>query len=216
METFRMFLDLLIVITIAGVSLYLKSYLTKKGENLATKEDFDELQRQLKESTTATEQIKQTINRKESAKSKGINLIRAKIAQIEARLLSWSILVHFRDDELKAGESIEILGIKDLKLTANYIVDVNTLVSEYSIYFEKDTKSVITKWLAEVYKLLFDFYAVYESSIITNKDKDISQVKRFENINTIMDEKVNTKLHLTLMKKIEIDKKFKVELDIKL
>jgi hypothetical protein len=42
----------------AGAGAYLGSYLKRKGENLATKEDFDELLRQLKLTTEATEQIK--------------------------------------------------------------------------------------------------------------------------------------------------------------
>ncbi|WP_139056982.1 hypothetical protein [Halopseudomonas pachastrellae] len=39
------------------------SYLKKKGENLATKEDFDELLRQLKMTTHETESIKIELTR---------------------------------------------------------------------------------------------------------------------------------------------------------
>src|SRR5262245_3735949 len=42
----------------AGLGSYLGSYLKIKGKNLATKEDFDQYQDQLKRQTEATEKIK--------------------------------------------------------------------------------------------------------------------------------------------------------------
>jgi hypothetical protein len=55
----RLNLILLVLAVLVGlISAYLASYVKKKGENLATKEDFHELLRQLKLTTQATEQIK--------------------------------------------------------------------------------------------------------------------------------------------------------------
>lgn len=42
----------------SGCGAYFGSYLARKGQNLATKEDFDEVLRQLRESTNVTEQIR--------------------------------------------------------------------------------------------------------------------------------------------------------------
>src|SRR6185369_9488349 len=53
------------VLMIAGISGYLggylKAYFEKKGQNLATKEDFNEILSQLKQTTTVTEEIKTKI-----------------------------------------------------------------------------------------------------------------------------------------------------------
>jgi hypothetical protein len=55
-------LAILIVAAISGyLGGYLKAYLEKKGQNLATKEDFKEMLIQLKQTTTATEEIKAEI-----------------------------------------------------------------------------------------------------------------------------------------------------------
>lgn len=43
---------------VSGLSVYVTKYLNKKAENFATKEDFDQLLEQIKESTLATEGIK--------------------------------------------------------------------------------------------------------------------------------------------------------------
>jgi hypothetical protein len=52
----------LIIAIVAFIGSYLGSYLKKKGENFATKEDFNEILNQLKTQVTATEQIKSKIS----------------------------------------------------------------------------------------------------------------------------------------------------------
>lgn len=49
---------LLLVLMISGFGSYIGKYLEAKGQNLATKEDFDSLRRQLTESTRVVEGIK--------------------------------------------------------------------------------------------------------------------------------------------------------------
>ncbi len=48
-------------IAAAGIGTFLGSYFRRKGENIATKEDFDQLLKQLKDQTKATEDIKAEI-----------------------------------------------------------------------------------------------------------------------------------------------------------
>ncbi|WP_457599059.1 hypothetical protein [Hydrogenimonas sp.] len=52
---------IVISVTAAGVGAFLGSYFRRKGENIATKEDFDQLLNQLKNQTKATEEIKAEI-----------------------------------------------------------------------------------------------------------------------------------------------------------
>src|SRR5437763_10539782 len=47
----------------AGIGAFAGAYLKRRGENLATKEDFDVLLQQLKAQTKATEEIKADVQR---------------------------------------------------------------------------------------------------------------------------------------------------------
>jgi hypothetical protein len=62
MQTTLIIIGLLLNFAIVGVGIYLSSYLKKKAQNLATREEFKELQKQTAELTRTTAQIEAEIS----------------------------------------------------------------------------------------------------------------------------------------------------------
>jgi hypothetical protein len=62
MQTALILIGLFLNTTIVGVGIYLSSYLKKKAQNLATREEFKELQKQTAELTRTTAQIEAEIS----------------------------------------------------------------------------------------------------------------------------------------------------------
>jgi hypothetical protein len=68
-----------VTVLIAGLSIWFGSFLKTKGQNFATKQDFDELQKQLKANTELVETIKSEVGQKDWASREWTNLRRTKL-----------------------------------------------------------------------------------------------------------------------------------------
>lgn len=207
MDTYLMLVNASIPFLIAGVGIYLKSYISTKAKNLATREDFEEVSRQLKINTIATEDIKHNMQRKHVAKSDGSALIIEKMAQIESHLRSWSILIYFREDELSPGEPIEELGRKDLRVAAGYVLDLNKTLSQYSIYFSNDLMLSIHVWSSDMYNLIFDYEAAYQASIKFHDGKTVRDRDKVKWISSLIENNIKPKNDALALKKRQINQK---------
>ena len=82
-ENYKFYL-LVIAISLvsSSIAVFLASYFKKRGENLATKADFDDLLQQLKDTTTLAEGIKTDIRVKFDEEKNVRELLRQKIESI--------------------------------------------------------------------------------------------------------------------------------------
>jgi len=90
-------LKLLIVAVVAGASGYLGSYLNKKGENLATREDIDDLVKQVKAVTTATKEIEAKISNDVWDRQKHWELKREVLFEITKRIAAVKVALFNMD-----------------------------------------------------------------------------------------------------------------------
>ena len=79
---------LMLLLAVAGGALasYCGSYFKKRGENLATKSDFDDLLAQIKATTTATEDVKSKISHLDWSTKERKVLLRNKLEELLHRL----------------------------------------------------------------------------------------------------------------------------------
>lgn len=79
-ENYKTYLLITAISLVTGsLTAFLSSYLKKRGENFATKTDFNEILNQLKETTKSTEEIKSDINSKLLDEHNLKNLVREKL-----------------------------------------------------------------------------------------------------------------------------------------
>jgi hypothetical protein len=71
-----------VTILIAGLGVWLGSFLKTKGQNFATKQDFNELQKQLKANTELIETIKSEVSQRDWAQREWTNLRRTKLEEL--------------------------------------------------------------------------------------------------------------------------------------
>jgi hypothetical protein len=71
--------QVLLMLAAAGIGAYSGAYLKERGKNLATKHDFDELQKQLEATTETVETIKAQVGQKDWAQREWTNLRRIKL-----------------------------------------------------------------------------------------------------------------------------------------
>jgi hypothetical protein len=72
-------INVIVMALAAGFAAWFGSFLKTKGQNFATKRDFDELQRQLKANTEMVETIKSEVSQRDWARREWTNLRRVKL-----------------------------------------------------------------------------------------------------------------------------------------
>lgn len=163
-----------VTIAVAAATIFLKSYLKKKGELLASREEFEELNRKLIENTKATEEIKHTLQRKADARTQGANEIFSSLSEIESVLINWNMCIYFRKSQMPDDSKIEELGRKDLADIAQLLVKHMRIISRYDIYFCSEINQLAIDWVNKVYSLIFDMEAIYKTSINYHNDKQVT------------------------------------------
>ncbi|MFL1802955.1 hypothetical protein ACJW8F_16375 [Plesiomonas shigelloides] len=190
-------------ITVTGATIYLKSYLNKKGELLASREEFNELKRNLIENTLATESIKQTLQRKATIRSQGADIILSSLSEIESSLLSWSLFIYFRKRSFPDVTLIEDIGREDLKNTVQLMANYHKSISRYSVFFGDEISNIAMAWSNKAYNLLFDMEAIYLASIEYHSDKIVTDSDRIIWLTTLFNEKIQPQmLELGHLKKL--------------
>jgi hypothetical protein len=75
-----------LMLLVAGGGAYFGSYFRTRGQNLATKHDFDKLQEQLKDTTLAVETIKSEVSQRDWAQREWTNLRRVKLEALMEKM----------------------------------------------------------------------------------------------------------------------------------
>lgn len=109
LENYKFYLVLIcLVLVTSAFSLFVGSYLRKRGENYATKQDFEDILTQVKQTTTATEEIKSTINSQHSQEEDKRKTTRDKLEEIFHATYSLELWLEQTRSQALAGTAFDI------------------------------------------------------------------------------------------------------------
>jgi hypothetical protein len=129
---------------------FLGSYLKKRGENLATKEDFNDLLRQAKESTQATEEIRHELSKITWVDQKRWDLKREIYSEILLCLNKIDHILIINKMELKVPGTFADCEKEGLKL---YIDRLNAAISVGALFLKEDTQKILFEMNNEILKM---------------------------------------------------------------
>lgn len=125
----------------------------------------------------------------DTVKSEGTMKILGLMAEIEHLVFDWRQTAYFHLDEIKDEETVEDLGLKDLKRVSQLLTSVSRESSAYSLYFNDELRKDIANWISEIYKLNFKSYGIYLASKELNKSKSPAHTDRIVCVSDLMKEK---------------------------
>jgi hypothetical protein len=133
---------------IGALVVLVTSYLRTRGQNLATKHDFDELQRQLTANTELVEAIKSEVSQKDWAKREWTNLRRIKLETLLAAVHDCeAYLEGYRIKALKSEAQEERDPVRELNTAVVYLPELTPQVTEYA-RLHSEERAVIAKLAA--------------------------------------------------------------------
>lgn len=144
-------------IIFGAIGVYLIKYAGKRGETAATKADFDEITRQLKETTRVSEQVRSEVSRADWVAREWKTIRRIKLEELVDSAMSvkaWSI------DILSAyGDILHEEGFSDERKMENQRIRLSSSPAEKSfmicvLYFS-DTKTQLTERCESLYRESF-------------------------------------------------------------
>ncbi|MBC3807060.1 hypothetical protein H8K52_06850 [Undibacterium seohonense] len=169
------YLALIAVSIVSGaISAFCVAYLKKRGENLATKEDFDNLLQQLKINTTATESIKVKISSDFAEASARKALIREKLENfIETTFFVEHWLEKSRNEQLKNEE--KILEFSNSQMSRLLVYKMTYFPEiEHELNQFNDSANAVWKWNSNV------LYLLRRSKTDPTIDLDKIDIQKFE------------------------------------
>jgi hypothetical protein len=134
----------------------------------------------------ANEEAKAIILRLDATKAEGAMKLQGLMAEIESILVNWRLTAYFNKDELKKDETIEDLGLKDLKKVSGLIVQLIKDTNAFSILLGYDILADILTWVNKIYKLIFEYEAIYITSKKSNQGKPMDHTDRVNTIENLM------------------------------
>lgn len=166
------FWSYLAILFVSAIGTYLASYLKKKGENVATKEDFNGLLNQLKTNTEAVEDIKSQFNERNWVNQQIWLKKQEAYSTIFMHLLNIKKYVTFQTNEFEAWQ------------------DINFYHEYFSFEYNKDEEIALKeKW--ENDRKLYEEKSkspahIEEAQLLkTNHDKSLSSIFDVINIHSI-------------------------------
>jgi hypothetical protein len=134
-----------ITVLIAGLGVWFGSFLKAKGQNFATKQDFNELKRQLKENTELVETIKSEVSQRDWAQREWTNLRRIKLEAVLEKMHECEVFLDQRRDAAlqgKAGTSSNC--IFELEAIATlYFPELKNEVDQFARTCRKDHIEIV-------------------------------------------------------------------------
>jgi len=184
MDHFFQFLNLLALLVILGFFWSFKGYFSKFGEeiaksNAANVNFADEIRRMI-----ANEEAKAITLRLDATKAEGAMKLQGLMAEIESLLINWKLTAFYHKDELKENETIEDLGIRDLKKVSKLIIQLLKEATAYSLLLGDDILVDILDWVKKIHELLFQYSPIYQTSKELHKGKPFDHTDR---LNTIVE-----------------------------
>lgn len=207
MEKVYQILNILILLVILGFFWSFKGYFSKIGEeiakNTAANVNFkDEISRML-----ANEEAKAIILRLDASKAEGAMKLQGLMAEIESMLVNWRLTAYFHKDEVKEGETIEDIGIKDLKKISILVIQLLKEANAYSVILGEDILPDILSWVDRIHKLIFAYEAAYQTSKKLNEDKPFDHSDRATTINDLMAKEIDPNVKDIAVIRTQIRKK---------
>jgi hypothetical protein len=143
LSQWKIYLLMLALAFVGGaLASYLDSYFKKRGENLATKADFNDLLNQLKVNTIATEEIKSKVSHTDWATREHRTIRRTKLEELLQRLHE---LAEWQDTQrlLVFGDEMSALSSPSTKVELLYILYFPELRIEILEYLNMHKKVML-------------------------------------------------------------------------
>jgi hypothetical protein len=194
MDSVYQFANLLILLVILGFFWSFKGYFSKIGEeiaqNTAANINFkEEISRMV-----AKEEAKAIILRLDASKAEGAMKLQGLMAEIESLLVNWRLTAYFHKDELTEDETVEDLGIKDLKKVSDLLISLIKESNTYSLLLGDDILADILNYVQKIHDLLFEYSPIYKTSKDYNKGKSADHPDRPDCISNLMKKVVDPKI----------------------
>lgn len=146
---------------------FLDKYVDTRAQHVAEGVDFSEkLNRAF-----ADQAAKSAAARLDVTKAEYAMKIMGLISEIDTYIINWNITAYFFSDEISEKETVEDLGIKDLKKISKLIIELLKVTNEGAILLGDDVTSKVVEWLKYIHKLQFIHYALYKTSKDINAGK---------------------------------------------
>jgi hypothetical protein len=128
-----------VTVLIAGLSIWFGSFLKTKGQNFATKQDFNELQKQLKANTELVEKIKAEVGQKDWAQREWTSLRRTKLEALLAAMHDCeAYLERYRLRAMKEELQEERDPVREFSTLAAHFPELRTQATDFSIAYREE------------------------------------------------------------------------------
>jgi hypothetical protein len=160
---------------------FLEKYVGTRAQHIAEGVNFSEkLDRSF-----ADQAAKSAAARLDVTKAEYAMKIMGLISEIDTYILNWKLTAFFCSDEIKEGETVEDLGIRDLKKVAQLTILLLKVTGEGTILLGDNVFSMVVAWVKQIHELQFIQYAVYDTSKKANKEKPVMSNDRVTTISNL-------------------------------
>ena len=141
--------------------------------------------------TFADQAVRSSAARLDVSRAEAAMKIIGLMSQIEALILNWKITAFFHSDELMENQTVEDLGIRDLKKAAQFTMELIKETNGGSVLLGDQALTMVVEWVKKVHGLLFDYHAVYTTSKKSHDGKPPMDNARVETISRLAQSKVD-------------------------
>ena len=165
---------------------FLSKYVGERAVHIAEGIHFEE---RLKR-TFADESAKSAAARLDVARAEAAMRILGLMSEIEALLFNWKLTAFFHRDELTEDQTIEDLGVVDLKKASQLTIVLIKTANEGSVLLGDGTLQMVLQWVRKVHAVMFDFHAAYTTSKQFHKDKPPLDNERVKTISQLTESSI--------------------------
>jgi hypothetical protein len=181
---------------------FLSKYVDTRAQHIAEGVNFPEKIIRVFEDQAA----KSAASRLDVTKAEYAMKIIGLMSEIDAYFMNWKLTAFFCSDEINDNETVEDIGIKDLKKIAQLTIKLLKVTSEGSILLGDNMYSKVVEWIKQIHALQFMHYSVYETSKKTNKDKPAMSNDRATTITELSKHELTPALDQTYKLSAEVKK----------
>jgi hypothetical protein len=168
---------LLTLIIKSSVSKYAETRAKHVAEGVNLPEQLDR--------TFLDQSAKSSAARLDMAKAEHAMKILGLMSEIESLLFNWKLTAFFHSDELQEGQTVEDLGIKDLKKVSQINMELLKTANEASVLLGDHILVLVSEWSSKINPILYDYYSAYTVSKNMHKNKPAMDSDRVTTITEI-------------------------------
>lgn len=165
---------------------FLEKYVGARALHIAEGINFPEKL----ERTFADQAAKSAAARLDVTKAEYAIKVLGLMSEIEALIFNWKLTAFFHSDELKEDETVEDLGIRDLKKAAQLTIVVLKVANEGSVLLGDNILTMVMAWIGKIHALLFDQQAAYNTSKVANEGKPAMDNDRVITISNLTESEI--------------------------